>query len=35
LSDPRFAIGGLIGGLIDVVLIAILLFVGRVWIWWI
>jgi hypothetical protein len=30
----RFAIGGLVGGLLDVVLVAILLFVGRLWIFW-
>jgi hypothetical protein len=30
----RFAIGGLVGGLLDVVLIAILLLVERLWIFW-
>jgi hypothetical protein len=30
----RFAIGGLIAGGVDVVLVGILIFIGRVWLWW-
>jgi hypothetical protein len=31
----RFAILGLLGGGLDAVLVAILLFVGRFWLWWV
>ena len=30
----RFAIGGLIAGGVDVVLVGTLVFIGRVWLWW-
>ena len=30
----RFAIGGLIAGVVDLVLVGTLIYIGRVWIWW-